>query len=122
MGFFSNVYSGIGSALRELFNIVKKFVVTIIAGVLDFASEIINWFRGLCLDPKKQTPFIVDANRMQELIKEAPVVDCGIFEGVYNEETNKIDHYKEIQADSLNPRAREVLDQASDDNPIVVLN
>lgn len=122
MSAISNLVETIGSALRGLFAAVKNFVVTVVQGVLSFFQDVVNWFKHLRLNPAKQTPFILDAQRLKKMIHEAPVVDVGIFEGVYNEETDEIEHYREIKADQLDDKTKEVLDNATDDNPIVVLS
>ncbi|MBR6962557.1 MAG: hypothetical protein IKH86_02900 [Prevotella sp.] len=116
------VFTGIGAALQKLFDKIKQIVVTIIKGVLQFLRDVVNWFKKLRLNPEEQTPFIVESERLREMIHNAPVVDVGIFEGVYNEETDEIEHYREISAESLDQKTRSVLANANDENPIVVLS
>jgi hypothetical protein len=116
------LFSGIGAALQKLFDKIKQIVVTIIKGVLQFVRDVVNWFKKLRLDPEEHTPFVVEAEKLKEMIHNAPVVDVGIFEGVYNEETEEIEHYREISAESLDMKTREILANANENNPIVVLN
>lgn len=93
MSLLANIFGGISSALRTLFTAVKNFLVTVIRGILNFFKEVVTWFKNLRLDPNKHTPFVADAKRLKQLIHEAPEVNVGIFEGVYNEETEEIEHY-----------------------------
>lgn len=116
------IFTAIGTALQKLFDKIKQIIVTIIKGVLQFMRDVVNWFIQLRLNPEEQTPFIIDANRLKDMIHDAPVVDVGIFQGVYNEDTDEIEHYREISAESLDQKAKDILAQATDENPIVVLN
>lgn len=116
------VFTEIGAALQKLFDKIKQIVVTIIKGVLQFVRDVVNWFKKLRLNPEEHTPFVVEAEKLKEMIHNAPVVDVGIFEGVYNEETEEIEHYREISAESLDQKTKDILAQATDENPIVVLN
>ena len=107
------VASEIWSGIKDLFSSLVEFSVKIIKGVLNFVRDVVDYFKGLLLDPKKQTPFIVN-----QQIKNAPRVDVGIFEGVYNEDTNTITDYREISADELDEQTKKVL---SNNDGIVVL-
>lgn len=122
MSLLANIFGGISSALRTLFTAVKNFLVTVIRGILNFFKEVVTWFKNLRLDPNKHTPFVADAKRLKQLIHEAPEVNVGIFEGVYNEETEEIEHYKEIKADKVDAETKKILSNATPDNPIVVLS
>lgn len=54
------------------------------------------------------------------MIKEAPVVDCGIFEAVYNEEKDTIEHMRVVEAEELDDETKNVLSKA--EQGLVVLN
>jgi hypothetical protein len=112
------VASEIWSGIKDLFSSLVEFSVKIIKGVLNFVRDVVDYFKGLLLDPKKQTPFIVNAEVFSQQIKNAPRVDVGIFEGVYNEDTNTITDYREISADELDEQTKKVL---SNNDGIVVL-
>lgn len=122
MSFIGNIVSGIGSALRTLFTSIRNFIVTVIHGILNFFKEVVGWFKKLRLNPNKHTPFIADAKRLKQLIHEAPEVNVGIFEGVYNEETEEIEHYREIKADNVDAETKRILSNTTPSNPIVVLS
>lgn len=49
MGIISCLVAAIKAAFRWLTNIVRK----IIYGILNFAREVVNWFKSLSLDPKR---------------------------------------------------------------------
>lgn len=116
------IFNGIGYALQRLFDTIKNIVVTIIQGVISFVRDVVNYFKQLALNPETQTPFIVEGSKLKEMIHNAPVVDVGIFQGVYNEETEEIENYREISAEELDQRTKAVLAKANEENPIVVLN
>jgi hypothetical protein len=54
------------------------------------------------------------------MIKEARVVDCGIFEAVYNEEKDTIEHMRVVEAEELDDETKNVLSKA--EQGLVVLN
>lgn len=117
-----SIFGTIAGAIRALFTSVKNFILTVIRGILNFFKEVVTWFKNLRLDPNKHTPFVVEGKRLKQLIHEAPEVNVGIFEGVYNEETEEIDHYREIKADQVDKETMDILSRATPDNPIVVLS
>lgn len=107
VNFLSSIWNGIKNFLAWCVDVVTK----IIKGVLNFALEVVDYFRNLTLDPRKQTPFIGKANspEFREMLKKTPVKDVGIFEGVYNDETDEIENMQIIEADSLDEKTKEVL-------------
>jgi len=122
MNTISSFFSSIGQALANLFEKIKNFVVKVIKRVINFFQDVVNWVKQLHLNPEEHTPFIVDAEKLKEMIHNAPVVDCGIFTGVYNEQTEEIEHYQEISAEGMDENTKKILSQAKENNPIVVLN
>ncbi|MCR5545456.1 MAG: hypothetical protein K6F30_03165 [Lachnospiraceae bacterium] len=122
MNTISSFFSSIGQALANLFRKIKNFFVKVIKRALNFFRDVVNWFKQLDLNPENHTPFVTDAKKLKEMIHNAPIVDCGIFEGVYNAQTEEIEHYQEISAEGMDEKTKEILSQAKEDNPIVVLN
>lgn len=115
MGFISSIIDAIKAAFRFIRNLVK----VIIRGVLNFAANVVGWFKKIRdLDQTVDTPFLADASQFKEMLKTAPTKNVGIFQGVYNEETDEITHNQYIEADALDDKTREVLGN----EPIVVLN
>jgi hypothetical protein len=92
-------------ALAWIKNIVKK----VINGVLNFANEVVGYFRNLKLDPKTQTPFLANMNSFKDKLKNAPVKNVGIFQGVYNEQTDAFEDVQQIEADGLDQQTMETL-------------
>lgn len=90
---------------------IKDLVATIIEGCLNFARNVVGWFKKLNLRQGRDVPFIANANQQafKEMLQKAPVKNVGIFEGVYNEETDEITHYEYIEADDLDQRTQQVL-------------
>lgn len=106
--------SAIGAAFRK----IKELVRVVIAGILNFAKEVVGWFRNLKLDHKKDTPFVGDARKLKDMLKTAPRRKVGIFEGVYNEETDEITAHRYIDADELDSKTKGFLA----DEPLIVLS
>ena len=62
--------------------------------------------------------FIADESEFKEMLKTAPKKNVGIFEGVYNEETDEITANRYLDADRLDAKTKEVLER----EPLVVLS
>lgn len=104
---------GIIAAIKAAFRYIVKLVRKVIDGILSFIEEVVDWFKSLRLDPKKDTPFIADANKFKELLKTAPRKDVGIFQGVYNEETDEITANRYLEADEVDEQTKDVLGKES---------
>lgn len=100
--------------LTWLNNILKK----IINGVINFTHEVVDYFKKLLLDPKKHTPFIANMNSFKEILKNAPVKNVGLFQGVYNQQTDKFENLQQIEADGLDQKTKDVLGKED----LVILN
>lgn len=86
---------------------------------LSFASDVVAYFKKLQLNPKNDTPFILDASVMGQKTKNFPKVDIGIMLGVYHEQSNTLTDFKLLVPESLDNQTKEVLSQG--ENGIVVL-
>ncbi len=107
------------SLIKNAFRFIRNLVKVIISGVLNFARNVVAWFKKIYnLDKEVDTPFIADASKFKEMLKTAPTKNVGIFEGVYNEETDEITHNRYLEADEIDDKTRTVLG----DEPLVVLN
>ena len=106
--------------LRNFFRMIGRALKRVVIRFIQFFKHVVTWFKQLSLDPQEDTPFVVDAERMNELLQNAPVVECGIFEGVYNEETNTITHHQLIEAEYLDEQTESILSQSN--NGLVVLS
>lgn len=113
MGIINSIVELIKAAFRFIANIVRK----VIRGILNFAREVVGWFRSLTLDKDKDTPFIANAEQFKEMLKTAPTKKVGIFEGVYNEESDEITYNRYLDADEIDNKTKEVLGN----EPLVVL-
>ena len=107
MGFFGDIISWIKNAISRLVDFVIKFI----DGILDFAKHVVSYFKNLNLDKDKQTPFIANANtsEFKQMLNRAPRKNVGIFQGVYNEETDEIEHAEYIDADNIDSKTRNTL-------------
>lgn len=110
---FSAIWNWLKNAAKSFWNAVKRLVLSIV----NFFKNIVEYFKRLILDPKKHKPFIADMAHLKDMIDKAPVKQCGIFQGVYNEETNEIENYQIIEADQLDATTKETLGN----DPLVVL-
>ena len=115
-----SIISNIWESIKSFFKTVIDFVKKVIKGILNFFVYVVAWFKGLKLRKGIDNPFIVDAKMLKKMIKEAPVVDCGIFEAVYNEEKDTIEHMRVVEAEELDDETKNVLSKA--EQGLVVLN
>lgn len=81
---------------------------------LSFTSDVVAYFKGLKLNPQKDTPFIIDGNVLGKQIKGVPKTGSSIFIGVYNEGSNTITNPKFLVADSFDTQTKEILNKAQD--------
>lgn len=105
MGFWNSVWEGIKSFFRAVVNFIKK----VINGILNFAKYVLDYFRNKNLREDVHTPFIGNEDAIKEMLKDAPKKDVGIFKGVYNQVTDKIEDLEVVEADSLDGKTKEVL-------------
>ena len=107
-------------AIGALFSFIGEIIATIIDGAISFFNHIVGWFKGLKLKKGRDVPFIADANKekFKELIHKAPTKNVGIFEGVYNEDTEEITEYRYLDAEEIDDATRDTLDGED----VVVLN
>ncbi len=106
--------------LGNFFRLIGRALKRLVIRFIQFFKHVVSWFKQLSLDPQEDTPFIVDAEKMSELLNDAPVVECGIFEGVYNEETNTITHHRLIESDDIDDQTENILSRSN--NGLVVLS
>ena len=106
---FESIINAIKAAFRYIVNLVRKDV----HGVLNFFREVVDWFKSLRLNPQEDTPFIANASEFKEMLKTAPKKDVGIFEGVYNEETDEITANRYLDADEVDQKTKNVLGNES---------
>lgn len=106
-----NTMNKIWESIKSLFTTIGKLIRKVIQGIIRFSEHIINWFKKLKLDKGKHIPFVSDIQMPQfkELLKNAPVKNIGLFEGVYDEEQDKITHHRLIEADELDEETKNML-------------
>lgn len=117
MGFLSSIWEGIKTFISYAANLIRK----VINGVLNFLKNIVAYFKNMpWLQRGRHTPFIADTNNPQfkAMLKQAPVKNAGIFEAVYDEQTDEVEEGQLVEADALDTRTRETLGN----EPLVVLN
>ena len=97
--------------IKQACSYIKKLIVRIIEGCLNFAKNVVGWFRNLKLRQGRDIPFIANANQevFKEMLQKAPVRPVGIFQGVYNEELDEITHNEYLEADELDEKTRQIM-------------
>lgn len=105
MGFFSSIWEWLKGAARAFWNAIKRLVIAIV----NFFTHVLDYFKRLLLRPERHKPFIADLSKLKQEIKDAPVKNCGIFEGVYDEVTDDIIHTQIVESNSLDAKTREIL-------------
>lgn len=104
--------------IENAFRFLRDIWSEIIEGVVSFFRHVVGWFRELMLDKKKHVPFVGKMDEFKSALKNAPVKNAGIFEGVYNEETDEIEHIRYLDADDLDDQTKNIIG----DQPLVVLS
>lgn len=101
--------------IKRAFASIKQLIVKFINGCINFVKHILSWFKNLPLIQARDVPFIANANseEFKQLLKKAPVKNVGIFQGVYNQETEEITHHEYLDADSVDEETYNVLGKES---------
>lgn len=87
-----------------------KWIISGLVKVISFLKDVLGWFTGQNLDPNKDTPFVVKADdEMRKMLNQAPKKNVGIFNGVYDKNTDMIT-YKAIDSEEgIDQKTKEVL-------------
>lgn len=106
--------------ISQALGYIKQLFVRIINGVINFINNIVGWFKKLNLKHEEDIPFVLNAKdpQFRAMLKNAPVKNVGIFEGVYNERTEEITHHEYLAADAIDNDTRQTIGNEA----IVVLN
>lgn len=105
MGFFSSIWEWLKGAARAFWNAIKRLV----AAIVNFFTHVVSYFRNLRLQKNRHKPFVADLSKLKAEINDAPVKNCGIFEGVYDEVTDDIIHTQLVESDTLDAKTQEML-------------
>lgn len=105
MGFFSFIWEWLKGAALAFWNAIKHLVTVIV----NFFKHVVTYFKNLALQKYRHKPFIADLSSIKAEIRNAPVKDCGIFQGVYDVVTDDIIHTQVVEANSVDAKTREVL-------------
>lgn len=114
----SKIIRGLIDLIKGAINYIKNLVKKIITGIFNFIAHCVNWFKSLSLNKNKDVPFIANPEQFKEMLRNAPVKNVGIFEGVFDEELNEITYNQNVEADALDEQTLKTLGQEA----IVVLN
>lgn len=104
----------IWDAIKRLFIAIVNLVKKIFRDVINFGRDVVGWFKKLALDPRRHVPFITNTKTLKEMIHDAPVVDCGIFAAVYDEQSDSITNGVLIEADELDSETLSQLRKGDD--------
>lgn len=98
-------------AIGDFFDLIGEAIEIVVVGIFSFFSDVVTWFKKKYLNPQVDVPVVMDMNKCPELkekIKNAPNKHCGIFEGVYNKETDTLQG-RYVGADSLDDETKNTL-------------
>lgn len=109
--------NAIREAVKAFMEKVKGIVEKIITKIINFKNQVVEWFKNLQLKKGKDVPFISNKQEFREMLHNAPVVDVGLFEGVYDEQTDEITNLRFIGAEEYDQKTKAVLG----DEELVVL-
>lgn len=115
--FVSPYLEAIREAFRAFMEKVKGIIEKIITTIINFKNQVVDWFKNLQLKKGRDIPFISNKQEFRELLQNAPVVDVGLFEGVYDEKTDEITKLRYIGAEEYDEKTESVLG----DEDLVVL-
>ena len=104
-----DLYDAIASAVHQFIEMVKGMIKTIVTAVVNFKNQVVNWFKNLPLIKGRHIPFISQREDFRTMLKNAPRKNVGIFEGIYDEQTNDITDLQYIAADQLDAQTKQVL-------------
>ena len=108
--FVSPYLNGIIEAFKAFMEKVKGIVEKIITKIINFKNQVVDWFRNLPLIKGRHIPFITNKQEFKEMLKNAPVVEVGIFEGVYDEQTDEITDLRYIGAEEYDEKTESLLE------------
>lgn len=97
--------------IKSAFVYIKNLIIKVINGCISFFHHILSWFKSLPLVQSRDVPFIANANseEFKNMLKKAPTHDVGIFQGVYNKETNEITHHEYLDGDNFDEKTYSLL-------------
>lgn len=95
--------------LEGFFDFIGEIIAFVFDGIITLYEHVTSYFRGLKLRKGRDIPFIADEKKIADLIHNAPVKDCGIFEATFNEDTQEIENYRLLEADEIDDSLRAVL-------------
>lgn len=105
-------WNTIVSFVKKIFNWIKRKILN---GILNFFDNILSFFIGGYLKRGRDIPFVADANSdiMREAFGSGSTKNVGIFQGVFNDETNEITKCEYIEADNMDNQARNLISDKS---------
>lgn len=107
------------TAFQKIYEI---FITVIIDAVVDFFSNVVEYFRSLNLKEELHTAFIMSTRKTSKNPFSSLISDelsgKGVLEGVYNKATGNIDSLRYIGGEGVDEKTENIIN----DNPIVILN
>ncbi|MCI5776151.1 MAG: hypothetical protein MR215_00730 [Bacteroidales bacterium] len=87
-------------------------MVDLIVTVVSWVENVVGWFKKLKLDKKRHIPLIIDMKTLRKQLDNAPVIEgSGVFEAVYDEQTDEMVAHNTIKANSLDRKTQDALNQ-----------
>lgn len=108
-----NLLESIWNGICNFISAIVDFVIEVIQGIFNFAKYVIQYFKDKVLDRLRHKPFIGNANKfpqnIKEMIKNAPQKDVGIFRGVYDEQADEITDFNIVESYAVDEETEQVL-------------
>lgn len=102
MGILDFIWEGLKS--------LGRWVAQLINRLINFLQDVLGWFKIQNLDPRKDTPFIMQVDDdMRRKLGQAPRRDVGLFKGVYDERTDTITGDEIDTTEGFDRQTQEVL-------------
>lgn len=116
LGSLSNLMK---TAFQKIYEI---FITIIIQAVVDFFTNVIEYFISLDLSKELHTAFVMSTEKTAKNPFSSLIADelsgKGIIEGVYNKATDSIDSLRYIGGEGVDEKTENIIK----DNPVVVFN
>ena len=92
----------------KAFEWIREKIRQVVKSIFNFALDCVAWFQGIRLR-NSDVVFVADANKFADMLGQAPVRDCGIFEGVFDQQTGEITVQRYVASDDVDDETRKTM-------------
>jgi hypothetical protein len=110
----NNLIDILGAFIEKAWDYLCEIFITVILDtIVSFFSEVVDYFTSMRLEMGVQIPFMLGENSpvAEQLsgLKKNSQGGEGIYEGVFNEQTNQLDSIRWIEGKGLDPKIKDLL-------------